>query len=233
MKTWFLLLAPFLLFTLPAAAQGTRADYERAANLRKTTQNKVFKSDVRPHWFANNMRFWYRNDLPDEAREFIVVDAERGTRQSAFDHVRVAASLSRLVGKEVSANKLPVERLNFPDDKSVILLGREKSWSLDLRSYEIKPFEGTLDTLESLPLDNPPASRAGGAQINLTFINRTTDDIDLFWINTEGGRQQYGTLKAGRKAAPEYLRGPRLARRAKGKDARNISCRQRPRHGIY
>ncbi len=207
MKFSILLLAALLFSMLPVVAQGTGADYERAASLQKSTQNKVFKSDVRPHWFANNTRFWYRNDLPDEAREFIVINAERGTREAAFDHARVAAVLSQINGAQISANKLPVERLNFPDDKTAILLGREKSWSLDLASYEIKPFDGTLDALESLPLDNLPASRAGGAPINLTFINRTDGDVDLFWINTEGGRQQYGTLKPGEKRRQNTYEG--------------------------
>ena len=51
-------------------AQVTRSDYERAKNLRKMTENKVFKARVRPHWFADNTRFWYRNDLPSNAKEF-------------------------------------------------------------------------------------------------------------------------------------------------------------------
>ena len=31
-------------------ADGTRADYDRARNLRALTQDTVFKASVRPHW---------------------------------------------------------------------------------------------------------------------------------------------------------------------------------------
>ena len=43
------LIAPsliLLLFAAVADAQGTRADYDRAKNLRQLTENKVFKTQV-------------------------------------------------------------------------------------------------------------------------------------------------------------------------------------------
>src|SRR5262245_44926855 len=40
----------------------------------------VFKAEITPHWFADNTRFWYRNDLRGGAKEFILVDAENGKR---------------------------------------------------------------------------------------------------------------------------------------------------------
>src|SRR5215510_1138825 len=54
----------------------------------------VYKSQITPHWFQENTRFWYRNDLRDGAKEFIVVDAEHGVRKPAFDHAQLAAALS-------------------------------------------------------------------------------------------------------------------------------------------
>src|SRR5689334_5281327 len=52
----------------------------------------VFKAEITPHWFANNTRFWYRNDLRGGAKEFILVDAEKGQRDVAFDHKKLAES---------------------------------------------------------------------------------------------------------------------------------------------
>jgi len=80
-----ILLAASLFATQNATAQGTRSDYERALNLNKTTANKVFKSRVVPHWLPDNTQFWYRNDLSEERREFILVNAETGIRRPAFD----------------------------------------------------------------------------------------------------------------------------------------------------
>jgi hypothetical protein len=43
---------------------------------------RVFKDRISPHWFANNTRFWYQNELPGGGKETVLVDAERGTRES-------------------------------------------------------------------------------------------------------------------------------------------------------
>jgi dipeptidyl aminopeptidase/acylaminoacyl peptidase len=67
---------------LPAAfAQGTKADYERADTVRDWTAGKVIRAKVEPHWFDDGNKFWYRNDLPGGKREFVLVDAVKGTRE--------------------------------------------------------------------------------------------------------------------------------------------------------
>src|SRR5688572_12117064 len=58
----------------------------------------VYKARVNAHWFDDGKRFWYRNDLRDKKREFVLVDAEAGTRRPAFDHQRLAAALSKAAG---------------------------------------------------------------------------------------------------------------------------------------
>ncbi len=73
-----------LLFAINASAQGTRADYERAANLQRLTDNKVFKTKVTPHWLPDGTEFWYRNELPGGKEECVLVDAIKGTRQGGY-----------------------------------------------------------------------------------------------------------------------------------------------------
>src|SRR6266851_8109193 len=60
----------------------------------------VYKAQITPHWFQNNTRFWYRNDLRGGAKEFILVEAEQGQRKEAFDHKKLAAGLSKAAGKD-------------------------------------------------------------------------------------------------------------------------------------
>ena len=147
--------------TLPA--QGTRSDYERASSLRRRTENKVFKTRVAPHWFAGNARFWYRNDLAGGEREFVLVDAVQGTRQPAFDHARLAASLAKAAGKPIDAKRLPIDGLDFSDKEPVVLLRSEgKLWRCDLRSYELRQekADDKPAATSSLPvLETPKASR--------------------------------------------------------------------------
>src|SRR5687768_2445778 len=42
-------------------------------------------------------------------------------------------------------------------------------------------------------------SRNGGGETTLTFINKTSADASLVWINTEGGKKTYATLKPGER----------------------------------
>lgn len=61
-------------------ADGSLADYQRAARLDFITRNKVFRWRVQPHWFDNGDQFWYDVDLPDGTHQYFVVNAVTGTR---------------------------------------------------------------------------------------------------------------------------------------------------------
>ena len=97
----------------------------------------VYKSVVTPHWLTNGTQFWYRNDLRGGAKEFILVDAEKGTRHPAFDHRKLAAALSKAAGQEFKAEQLPFAEIEFVDGgKAIQFEANGKSWKCDLKSYE-------------------------------------------------------------------------------------------------
>lgn len=52
---------------------------------------------------------------------------------------------------------------------------------------------------EIAALERPRPSRNGGGETNLIFVNKTTSDAVCWWINTEGGRQKYATVKPGER----------------------------------
>ena len=118
-----------LFFSLHvASAQGTKADYERASTLANSTRDKVFKTRVEPHWFADGDMFWYRNDLADDAREFIVVDAVKGKRERGFDHEKLAKKLSEATKSDVKADRLPIERLKSTRKARSSFSALDKGW---------------------------------------------------------------------------------------------------------
>jgi len=97
----------------------------------------VFKDRITPHWFHENTRFWYRNDLRGGTKEFILVDVVRATRKPAFDHAKLAAGLSKAAGAEYGADKLPFDSLEFFDeDKAIRFNVGDAAWKCDLISYE-------------------------------------------------------------------------------------------------
>lgn len=150
-------LAFAFVFTAPAYGQGTAADYERANRLFERTRDKVFKDRVAARWLDGGERFWYRNDLADGGREFVLVDATKGTRETAFDHARLAAALGEKLGAAVEARKLPFERIEFVDDAAAVRFkANGKAWKLVRASGEL----GETEDFE-LPPEPPRDERRG------------------------------------------------------------------------
>src|SRR5260370_34999387 len=110
-------LAASLLAIASVSAQQkfTAADYSRAEKLMGyNTTPLVLRSGVRPNWLPDE-RFWYRVTTAEGA-EFVLVDAEKGTRAAAFDHARLAAALSSATGRAYSAGNLPFQEIEFSAD---------------------------------------------------------------------------------------------------------------------
>lgn len=70
--------------------QGSRADYDRAANLSRQFSGKVFRDRVDAHWLPGNTSFWYEVKTSRETSEFIFVDAIKGQRTPGFDRAQLA-----------------------------------------------------------------------------------------------------------------------------------------------
>jgi dipeptidyl aminopeptidase/acylaminoacyl peptidase len=148
---------------LTALSQGSAADYERARSLRTKYAGNVFKDRIEPHWLAGDVRFWYRNDLAEGRREYIMVDAEKGVRKPAFDHAKLAASLTKALGKETSGVRLPLEKLSFSDDAANAWFeAGGKTWRLSLADYSL--VEDKLPTTPTAPRrpEFPGRPRTGG-----------------------------------------------------------------------
>jgi dipeptidyl-peptidase-4 len=188
------------LLAVSAFAQGSRADYERSRGLRQLTQNKVFKDRVQPHWFDGNDRFWYRNDLPEGKREFVVVDAASGERRPAFDHAQLAAALAKAIGEEVSADRLPISTLEFAEEGHLLLLAHGKVWECAPPDYTLVEKPDAELSVPSLPrLRWPHPSMRTGEQSSITFVNETDKKVELFWLDSEGERRSYGTIDPGER----------------------------------
>lgn len=138
---WFALLA-----ALPLAAQApyapravTAEDYARAERfLGYNTSRLVSGTPVRPNWLPDG-RFWYRNATP-RGSEYVMVDPARRTRGPAFDHARLAATLSRAADTTYDPANLPFSQLEFsPDAKSVTLDARGKRWTCDVQGSACAP----------------------------------------------------------------------------------------------
>src|SRR5579872_1986219 len=83
----------------------TGADYARAEKfMGYNTTPLVLGAPGRPGWMTDG-RFWYRV-LREKGPEFLIVDpAKGGARAPAFDHLRLAAALSKASGTSLEGAK--------------------------------------------------------------------------------------------------------------------------------
>src|ERR1700722_13079651 len=89
----------FLMTSAEAQAQGTKADYERAAGLAAKYWDQILDSAPPPEWIDDGPCFWYQV-LREDRREFMVVDPQKVEKKPAFDHVKLAAALEKASGNE-------------------------------------------------------------------------------------------------------------------------------------
>jgi dienelactone hydrolase len=151
--TVLLIILGMLVGTDPATARFamTRSPAQRSSQQQRNIQG-VYKARITPHWFADNTCFWYRNNLSSDNKEFVLVNAERGTRQPAFDHQRLASALSNATGSEYQADKLPFDNIEFINDGRIIrfklALSKaegvdQKTFKCDLSTYECSETEAS------------------------------------------------------------------------------------------
>lgn len=105
-----------LFITTTVHAQGTVADYERANSLRAKYEAAAIDMAGTPSWIGTGHRFWYRK-LSRGVNEYIIFDANTLKKQPAFDHAKIAASLSQLTGNTYKPHDLSLAQLRF--DNSV------------------------------------------------------------------------------------------------------------------
>jgi len=123
----------------------------------------VYKDRITPHWFADNARFWYRNDLSGGKREFILVDAHLGSRQPAFDHAKLAGGLSKATGTEYSDTRLPFDSIEFVEDSTAIVFkAGDTTWKCDLDSYACTQTDRAADKPITPAPEHPQRGQRGG-----------------------------------------------------------------------
>src|SRR5258706_14520112 len=102
-----------------AMAQVTAADYQRAQGLHDKLPGLAVNIPGPVSWIDETTRFWYRKSVAG-GNEFVLVDASTLSRKPAFDHQRLAASLSAASGEKLMAVTLPFSDITFADKEQAI-----------------------------------------------------------------------------------------------------------------
>ena len=202
-----------LLFTAPLVAQQgdaarprlTAEDYARAERwMNYNTTPLVFRTTVRANWLPDD-RFWYRNANPDGS-EFVLVAPARATREPAFDHAALAATLSKAASTHYTATSLPFTQIDFVNDgKSVQFTQGDRLWTCDRRGTACTSAAGTArdggrrgpGTVGTAQVLSPDGKRAAFIR-NFNLWVRDVATGEETQLTTDGAKDYgYATNDAG------------------------------------
>jgi dipeptidyl aminopeptidase/acylaminoacyl peptidase len=131
-------------------------------------RTEIPNSKLTPHWFADDSKFWYRNALKGGGKEFIVVDADTGKRGPAFDHAKLAESLSKAANEAFRSDRLPFNEIELTNDgKTLRFEAAGKAWKCDLEKYDctaIGPAAKRPSAKEPEPTDDPESPEVSELQ---------------------------------------------------------------------
>ncbi len=177
--------------SVPLVMAQAPQDRERGRGQRLT------RDRVTPNWSSDGNRFWYRVELGQGQREFLLVDAQAGSRDQAFD----AAAVAKAVSKDSAANSASVERLEFTSDRDVLLIhagNQVVAWNRRTSAIEdAAKFPAEANKADS-GNDGSRAPRTG-AETEITFENRMSSSVEIFWLDGEGGKRSYGKVGSGQR----------------------------------
>ncbi|HEK86033.1 MAG: DPP IV N-terminal domain-containing protein [Candidatus Saccharicenans sp.] len=206
----------FLLFVFSSLtsliAQGKLEDYERAARLREKYESLAINVPDRASWIEKTPRFWYRKTVKG-GHEFILVDVEKGTKNPAFDHEKLAAALNKQTSEKFTALTLPFRNINFVDNEKFLEFefGGWR-WRCNLDTYEVKKvgraFRGEPDGWQDV---GGPAAQAASTESKESpdkkwnaFIRNynvwlrsaeTKEEFPLSWDGSEGNYYTFESIQ--------------------------------------
>lgn len=121
--------------------QFTIAEYEAAAKHMDRSLYGLVYNQVSGSKFIGENHLMY-STKNKEGQKYILVDIQSKNKKEAFDHAKLAASLSKLVGKEIDENNLPIYAVSLSDDLKTLKFSMDrKPYSCSLKNYVLSTKE--------------------------------------------------------------------------------------------
>jgi dipeptidyl aminopeptidase/acylaminoacyl peptidase len=97
-----------------------KANYQLASRFSAKKMSKmVFSTNVDPHWLKNSERFWYAYETTS-GKTYYIVDPSAKSKKILFDNANMAAQMSLLTKDPFDAQHLPIEKIKFIKNETVI-----------------------------------------------------------------------------------------------------------------
>ncbi len=204
--------AVYLGIAPAASAQGSVGDYERAQGIQAKFQAAAIGLPGATSWIVGTHHFWYRRTIRGGS-EIVWVDAESLARRPAFDHDKLAVSLSAASGQKYTALRLPLgaaANLIFVDaEQAIEFVAAESRWKCDLKDYKctrlgpgpgLPPGGNTPPQLRpavpprpDVPRSSPDANWEAIIK-NFNIVIRSKDKKQEFALSFDGSEDNYYAL---------------------------------------
>ena len=190
-------------------AQQRAAHYKQSEQLRERLSDKVNLGLVHPRWVGPDT-LWYQTLAADGTREYLAVDAAKGSKSKLFETKLLAQSLSSILGKSIDPSNIPLEDISPSGSEILLLMGQEgRVYTLASDGKTISEYPDSTDTPFHLkPLRTMrPSQTAGGTSTAIYFINLTQKTLDLQWIDGQGKATSHGQLNPGERKRQHTFSG--------------------------
>ena len=167
----------FLTLSINLWPQGKLEDYQRAEKFLPHNARKLVRNDrIEINWIDKSSSFWYRKDLPS-GKSFLLFDPASNKIQPAFDHEKLAAAISKELGRKIEAINLPLANLvSFEPGRALSFELEGYRWTCSLKNYSLKKEKISPRPANELP---SPDGRWMAVARNFNLYLRSADGSEI------------------------------------------------------
>lgn len=175
------------------------------------TRSNIYRDSIDLQFFGPEERYaWYVVRTGESSRELVLVDNKEKSRQIAVEPQVLATKLSELLGKEIVEQAAVPRSVQFSDDAVAFRFRFEKeTWEWNRSSQSLLKLDQAIDGLAKFeglePLTYIPRSGSGDST-DIEIYNQTDQVLEVFWVDSGGGRRSYGKIQPdGTFASSTYV----------------------------
>jgi dipeptidyl aminopeptidase/acylaminoacyl peptidase len=184
----------------------TMDDYQRAEKFLWNDADEKIRGEVSGQTWTGGVLIY--NTRTADGTRYIIADPETGEKGEAFDHQRLADSLTKIAGRKVDPDNLSLRSIELSDDGNTLSYQMgQNNYETNLTTYETSEVESASNYREFL---SPDGEKAAYIKDHNLWI-RTTETGEHTQLTIDG-KEHYGyaTNNAGwiKSDRPVLLWGP-------------------------
>ncbi len=170
--------------------QFTLAEYEDAAKHMDRSLYGLVYNQVSGSAFVNNNNLLYTTKTK-VGKKFVLVNANTQTKETAFNHEKLAKTLSKELDKEIDATALPISNVSFSKDLNILqFIAFNQKYEYKIKEHTLVQHASKRNSADS----NEHVSPNGKLAAYIEHYNLWIRDLDTnkSMQLTFDGKQDYG-----------------------------------------